>query len=250
MMIFNALSGRGMPTLPVLFFAAFAVFLAGCQAEITGTVNASGRAALTVNTALQTKMAALIRKLSTTGGTPANAPVIDAAALTKSFQKTPGIESASFANKNANAVDGTLVITKIDDFVAGSESKTGTKFITWQQNAAGGSVLIHLDRENGPAVIAAISQDLGNYLGALAAPVATGEESSRQEYLDLVRMMYDANIAQEIAMSDIKISLRFPALPTSIKGGVINGERAEFTIPLTDILVLEKPLDYEVRWGQ
>jgi hypothetical protein len=223
--------------------------LAGCQAEITGTVNASGRAELTVNTALQTKMASLIRKLSAAGGAAANAPVIDAAALNKSFQKTAGIESASFSNKNANTVQGALVITKIDDLAADSQSETWTKFITWRQDAAGGGVFIHLDLENGPAVIAAVSPDLYNYLGALAAPVATGEESSREEYLDLVKMIYDANIANEIAASSIKIILRFPARPTSIKGGVINGERAEFTIPLTDILVLEKPLDIEARWG-
>lgn len=229
-----------------------AVLFSGCQTRITGTLNSAGRAELKVDAALQPKISILLKKLTAAGSGTQDAPLINAAALNNSFHLAPGIESAAFSNKgkNGNAVEGTLVIARIDELVTDSAAKTDTKFIRWQQNTAGGNMLIHLDRENGPAVISAISPDLFNYLTALAAPLATGEESSRQEYLNLVRMLYDANIADEIAASSIKITLRLPARPTSIQGGVINGNNAEFTIPLAGILVLEKPLDYEIRWGE
>jgi len=34
----------------------------------------------------------------------------------------------------------------------------------------------------------------------------------------------------------------------SVRGGTFSGRRAEFSIPLVDILVMETPLSYEVVW--
>jgi hypothetical protein len=42
--------------------------------------------------------------------------------------------------------------------------------------------------------------------------------------------------------------VEFPGVLLSVKGGGFSGNKAEFTIPLVDLLVLEQPLSYEAVW--
>jgi hypothetical protein len=86
------------------------------------------------------------------------------------------------------------------------------------------------------------------YLSALMAPVVLGEYMSSGEYLSLISMVYGRPLADEIAEARIKASIEFPRPVTSVSGGSSSGKRAEFDIPLLDILVLERPLRYEVYW--
>jgi hypothetical protein len=95
-----------------------------------------------------------------------------------------------------------------------------------------------------------LSPEVNQYLSALLAPVATGEVISKAEYLSLVAAIYGKPIADEIAASSIRVVLEFPGTITGIRGGAAKGPKAEFTIPLPDLLVLEQPLSYEISWRQ
>jgi hypothetical protein len=93
-----------------------------------------------------------------------------------------------------------------------------------------------------------ISADVRDYLSALAAPAATGERLSRGEYLDLVGSIYGPGLADEIAAARITASIGLPGPVSSVKGGTLAASQARFDIALVDLLVLEKPLEYEVVW--
>jgi hypothetical protein len=96
--------------------------------------------------------------------------------------------------------------------------------------------------------MALISPEVSDYLSAFMAPVVTGEELSKAEYLDLVSSLYGRALADEIAAARIYASVDFPGPLQSVRGGNFSGRRAEFTVPLIDLLVLENRLEYEVRW--
>jgi hypothetical protein len=93
-----------------------------------------------------------------------------------------------------------------------------------------------------------VSPDVSDYLSALMAPVATGEELSKQDYLALVSSVYGKGIAAEIADARVSLDLELPGTVLSAPGGTFSGRRASFKVPLTDLLVLERPLLYEIRW--
>jgi hypothetical protein len=107
---------------------------------------------------------------------------------------------------------------------------------------------ININRANGPSVIELLSSDVSDYLNALMAPIASGEEITRSEYLELISSFYNRGISDEIASSRIRSSIEFPGAITGIRGGTFSGRRATFDIPLLDLLVLETPLIYEVNW--
>jgi hypothetical protein len=96
--------------------------------------------------------------------------------------------------------------------------------------------------------LSGLSPDIASYLEALMAPIATGEELGKAEYLRLVTSIYNRAISDEIALSRIRAAIDFPGPITNVRGGNFSGRRAEFDIPLLDILVLDTPLSYEVQW--
>jgi hypothetical protein len=246
----------------IIFLCAL---FAACSGQIEGTFSMAAYADLKVSAELQPKTAALIRRLSTRAGATPPA-LLNAAALINSFSQLEGIEKVSFVNKSPNLVDGQLAITRIDELIAehagagrggGGGAGTGTasrRFITWEQNADGGRALIYLDRENGPKVLSFLSASLNDYLSSLLAPISTGEELSLVEYIDMVKSIYGEDIANEIAASRLRLRLKFPAkitsMVTSIQGGTSSVDTVVFDMPLIGLLVLEKPLSCEIKWGK
>ncbi|MDR2865518.1 MAG: hypothetical protein LBV68_07920 [Spirochaetaceae bacterium] len=232
----------------VLFLSALSI---GCSARISGTLNAAGRADLSINAGLGPKASAMMsRILSGTGAS--QSVLLDAQMLNTSLSRLPGIEKALFINKTADSIEGELVITKIDELISKSSGTAGpaSQFVSWEQKGHGGKTVFYLDKTNGPKLIALLSPELSSYLSSIMAPLVTGEELMKKEYLDLISAVYGGAIAQEIAASRIKVSLKFPAKISGIKGGVYKDNTAEFDISLLDILVVETPLSYEIVWGE
>jgi hypothetical protein len=194
-------------------------------------------------------MSALIRSLSRLSADSSRSPqLLDALSISKSLIAAPGIKSVLLRNKNPAAIEGSISIFKADAFLALPGNSGNSNFISYEQTPAGGRLRITLDRSSGPRLLTLFSTDVRDYLSALMAPVATGEALSRQEYLDLVQSVYGKAIAEEISASRIQLNIDFPGSISTIRGGRAAENRAEFTIPLSELLVLERPLLYEVFW--
>jgi hypothetical protein len=215
-----------------------------CAARINGPLAADGSAALAVNVSLEPRMAALITRLSAAGG-QRGANVLDGPAIARSMSNAPGIASVSFANTASAAIEGPLRISAIGDFLAVG-SRGG--FITFEQAGQGGRCVISINRETGPQILGLLSSEITGYLEAIMAPLATGEKLSKAGYLEEVGMIYGKAVSDEIAGSRIRASIDFPGQVANVKGGTFSGKRAEFNVPLLDLLVLETPLSYEVVW--
>ena len=229
----------------LLFCLSFAVLpFFSCTARINGPLNPDGSADISINASLEPRTAALIRNLSAAAGAPAGALILDGPAIARSMSEAPGVSSVSFENTGPAAIDGNARISRIGEFLASSRSN----FISFEQGPAGGHCQISINRETSPEILALLSPEVAVYLAALMAPIATGEALDRAEYLFLVSTVYSRAIADEISGSRIRASVTFPGNISSVKGGTYTGRRADFDIPLLDLLVLETPLSYEVNW--
>ncbi len=174
---------------------------------------------------------------------------MDGAAISQSMSAAPGIDSVSLKNTSPSSLEGTVKIAKINEFLsaAGFED-AGKRFITFEQEASGGRCGININLENGPSILEMFSPEAASYLNALMAPIATGEELNKSEYLDLVTSVYNKTISDEIAASRVCASIEFPGAVKSVSGGTFNGKTADFDIALLDLLVLETPLALEALW--
>jgi len=234
-----------------LLVMAFLLLCVSCASQINGSLKGDGQADLQIYAALEPRMAALIGGLAAaTGAAQPGAPILNGPAIAASMSSAPGIASVSLKNTTPAAIEGPVKIAKIGDFLA--PSSKNARFINFEQNAsgkaAGGKCAINLNLDSGPEILSLISPEINDYLAALMAPLATGEVMTKAEYLMLVGSVYGRSIADEIARAFIRASIDFPGQVQSVKGGTFSGKRAEFAIPLLDILTLETPLSYEVTW--
>ncbi len=221
------------------------LFFVSCSARMTGVIHESGAADISIRASLEPKTAALLKSFSQSPGDFS----IDGAAIGKSMAAAPGISSALLQNMDPTTIDGPVKISKIDDFLVTGTSKNDVyRLARYTQNSGGGSLTINLDLSKGPELIGLFSSDVADYLDAIMAPVATGEVLTVKEYLDLVTSVYGGNISNEIKNAMVTISLTMPGTVKSVKGGGFVKNQANFSVPLTDLLVLEKPVVYEIIW--
>jgi hypothetical protein len=225
-----------------------ALGLVSCGASISGRLERGGAGDFNISTALAPGVAGKMRDFSALaqenpadGGLLINAPAIAA-----SLSKAPGVAQASLRNTGPASLEGLIKVASLGEFLAPS-GKAG--FISFQENPGGGGrASIVLNRETAPAVLALISPDVAYNLMFLFAPIATGDELSKEEYLTQVTLIHGGAVAAEIAGARIRVSVEFPGPLVSVRGGAFSGGRAEFTVPLADLLVLEQPLSYEAVW--
>ena len=234
--------------LHILFAFPVLALLFSCSARIEGVVREGGAADITISTALEPRAIALIRSIRGFMGEAANAPILDGPAISQSIAAAPGVLTAFLVNSGPTALDGTIAIANVGDFLAAGDAEG--QFITFIEGQTPGSssIVVSLDRDSAPDLISRLAPELTEYLSVLMAPVVLGENISRQEYLNLIAMVYGRPLADEIAAARVRASIQFPRQLTAIQGGTAAGNRAEFDIALVDLLVMQTPLRYEISW--
>jgi hypothetical protein len=227
---------------PLWIPVAAVMLLASCSGQITGAVQTNEQGEFIIEAELAPASARLLAPLSPSAAQ--SMPVLDAGVISRSLKDAPGVAAAQMRNTSPENIVGSIGFSKISDFLMAGEFR----FITWEQGPASGRAVIAIDRSKGPQMIALLSQDVADYLSAVMAPIATGELLSKTEYLRLVTSVYGAAIAREIENAEITASIGFPGHITMAQGGDFSGSTARFRAKLLDLLVLEQPLGYEVRW--
>lgn len=234
------------------FFLVSAAIFTGCAARIDGVVREGGAANLRVSTSIGPRTSALIRSFMTFMSENEQTPTLDGAAISRSMATAPGIEQVSLKNTGPASLEGSISLTRVGDFLSlsGASGGSGKRFITYTEGraAASSSIIINLDRNSAPELISMLSPEVEENLSALMAPAVLGETSTRQEYLSLLTSFYGRPLSDEIAAARIRVLMEFPRPVAELKGGTASGKQAQFDIPLTDILVLEKPLQFEIIW--
>jgi hypothetical protein len=228
-----------------LFLAVFPLF--SCATRIDGSLASNGASQMSVSTSLMPRITSLVRTLAAAGGQE-NSLLLNGPALAKSMtDSSSGNVTASFKNTSPSAIEGNLNIKNINRFLSSLSGKA-ERFVEFEQDKNGGKCKFYIDLDGGYEILNLISPEIAAYLSVLMAPVATGEEMTKAEYLALVSSVFSKAVSDEIAFARIRINVSFPGQVTSAAGGTFKGKSAEFDIPLLDVLVLETPLTYEVSW--
>jgi hypothetical protein len=231
---------------PVLLVFALACLLGSCAATISGVLERGGSGNLEISAALRPAFTAKMRDFRAfSQGAEAAGPLIDAPEIARSLSAAPGMGRVTFRSAGHEDLEGTAAITRLGEFLR-PPGRAG--FIDFTENSTGGRVLITLNRETVPAMLSLISPDVAYYLNFLFAPIVTGDELSEEEYLEQISLFHNPAVAEELAQSEIRVSVEFPGPLTTVRGGTFSGRTAEFVIPLTELLVLARPLSYEAAW--
>jgi hypothetical protein len=221
------------------------LLLLSCSGQADVAIRQNGAAEISLEFSLGAHSAALLRSFSALMGARTG-PVLDGPALAASISGAPGVAGAELANRDPASIGGSITLTRIDEFLRfPAAPNEGLPFITWDR---AGKLAFFLDRETSPVLMALFSAEAGDYLSALMAPCATGDPLSREEYAALLGSVYGRALADEVSAARVGLSVEVPGTITAVRGGDFRGRRARFEIPLLDLLVLDRPLHYEVSW--
>jgi hypothetical protein len=236
------------PTFRLAFFAAFAAVLgASCAARYDIALSADGSAGAVLQASVQPQTAALIASFS--GGT---GPILAAADLAKALKAAPGVRAGTveLANPDARSLRGSFGIASAEAFLrpAGDGAAAAAALVKLERRGDGGKISLRIDRGSAPALLAALSPTVADYLDALMAPAVTGEDLDVAGYLAAVKSVYGKAVADEIAAAKLILALQLPGPAVAVRGGVAKERTAEFAVPLADLLVLKTPLVLEAEW--
>jgi hypothetical protein len=229
-----------------------AAALASCSGEISGVLRKDGSADIQARSALLPSVTALVGAVSGGGAT-----TLDAKTISASFSSARGIEKADFRNTTPSSVGGVISVSHVNEFLRGQNSR----LIEYTQDGSGGRLAISLDRTNAPGIVRLLSPDIADYLSCLMAPCSSQDWqfiTTKTEYLRQIKATYNTlrgnkglgnTLASDLRNAVVRLSLELPGTVASAKGGSFSGKRASFEVPVLDLLVLEKPITYEVLWN-
>jgi len=236
-----------------------------CSAKYDLRLEQQGSAQVSLSATLSPRTVALIAGLSAfaqggAGGrasstsAPTTFRALDTASLSRTLKALSGVSKVDLRNTTPNSVSGGFFIADLERILI-SAPLTGGKPMTEiasvfkvERSASGGRISMNLSSASAPAFLAALSPEIRDYLEALMAPIAMGEKMGAADYLDLVELVYGPTIASELRTSVITVALELPAPAFNVHGGSSQGTRVDFSIPLVDILTLDKPISLAASW--
>lgn len=116
---------------------------------------------------------------------------------------------------------------------------------------------ISLSRESVNAIINQLPPETADLLELLMAPVFTGEQLSRSEYLEIISAAYGEKIAKEIATATCTLCINAPTEIASTHVSTTNTSDIQVTrtkktatvyIPLPLLLTLDETTDIYITW--
>jgi hypothetical protein len=223
------------------------VLLTACSSSLAATLRPDGSAALSIQADIPSPLAARFRALSGGGRKDAKPlPLFDAEAIRESIAKRPYLAISSLSVPNPDSLRAEIAIKKVVDLAQAEEIKK-SGLVSVAAGPGWTELRIRLDRGGASASIALFPGIDPYLIDALSPPVLEDEPLTAVEYrMNLKTILASAMPAMEAAA--ITVSLAAPGQVLSSGGGALAGNVLTTKIPIIDALVLEKPIEFWIRW--
>jgi hypothetical protein len=215
--------------------------LSACSVAMVATLRSDQQVDVTFSGTIKPKVASLLHDFGSSNQNKSG-PLISAAEITASLQKVPELAQVVTKDIAQQGLEGRFKVVNPETL------SQRFPFVNQKLETEESSFSLTLNRETAPQLLSLFTAEVRDYLDALMAPIATGENLTKSDYLALVSSVYGKTIAEEIASSKITLEVHVPGTIRSVSGGTGSGAKAFFTIPLVDLLVIEKPLVYRIVW--
>jgi len=193
-----------------------------------------------------------IRAFASSSGSAASSavPLFDAGAVTKAIS-TRGMVVLESKVPTIRSYIGAYAIK---DIAAVLSSDTDlAKILVYASGEGWASLRLRIDRDNAAVLtrlFPGIDQDL---LEALQPPALYDNPVSTQEYRSMLAGLLGKTAAGSLDGLVFKLVLDLPgAVTESVAGALVDpsGRRVTLVIPALDAMVLEKPVDFRVKWKE
>lgn len=200
--------------------AAFALFFTSCTTEINLELNKDGSVKASFNGTTGKGFEKLIRN---TQGLKEGQAIFDVKEIKKELTAS-GLSSVTVESKTGKDLSLSMVDTKRNSnfFTSGLVSLKNNRIVI----SLNPSTMEKFYNLSDPQIVL--------YLDMLLSPVFNQEEMSPEEYEEVITSFYGKDVAKEIKETQVKLKIKNP-----------DGSKAEYKLPLIDLLTLNKSLQLE-----
>jgi hypothetical protein len=238
-----------MKKMSVVYLAAVTVlcfFFFSCSPRLLITVEDQNSGSLVFNTETGTAVESLIRSVS---GAANQTPLFEREKISRSLAEAGlTVTDISFPDNT-----GIAISAQVPDFTKKNPSMPNAFSISSQSGIT--TMTVTVSEQILKTAAALMPPETVAYLDLLMAPVFSGEQLSRSEYIDLFAMVYGDTVASEMKKAHMYITLKSPhpiktaTVSDSAAAQVsFTGNEATFAIPLDLILTKSDTTIFTVSW--
>ncbi|HTX73223.1 MAG TPA: hypothetical protein VMC79_10400 [Rectinemataceae bacterium] len=224
--------------------ALLVLVLGSCASSVAAALGPDGGASISVSAAVPALVASKLRALAQTGET---APLFDLAAIRRSLAKEAGVSVLSLSSGSPNSLQANFSVASLSRLAASPELQN-TALLTPERGPGWTGIRIRLERGEASA-LAKLFPGIDPYiLDALSPPALEQDPVSADEYRTMLTSVLGQKAMSELDSTRVSVSLTAPATVLESGGGELHGKTLELSLPIIDILVLEKPVEFWLRW--
>ncbi|HUX38970.1 MAG TPA: hypothetical protein VMV44_13805 [Rectinemataceae bacterium] len=230
------------PTLGLLALGAIVALLSACSARLDSRLDAAGGADVSAKVSMPESLAAKLRAMA---GMPASVPLFDASAARKALEARPGVSAVKASCPDPDSLDLAVSVT---DLAAALAAPDIAGLV--ERDATGGTqrLRIRLSREHGKALLALVPGLDPSLVEALSPPALGGDDYSKQDYREALGSIIGTKSLPALDAASVSMTVKVPGDIVSYSGGKAEGSTWSVSVPLLDILVLEKPIELTLSW--
>lgn len=239
----------GALCLGAVFLAAILV-LASCSASVASAIRQDGGARVSIEAEMPPTVAAKLRKLAGAGGSQqaaAPASIFDAVAIRKALAERPGVEVLEIAQPNPDSIRMALSIRSIKELSDSPELK-GSGIIGIERGPSSTEFRLRLERGKAKAFSALLPGLDPSLTEALSPPALEEDPLSLSEYKTMLKSVLGEKAMPAMEAAELRLSITAPNAVIASEGGTLDGATLKASIPLLELLALEKPIDIRLRW--
>jgi hypothetical protein len=230
-------------------FLAAAILLTSCSASVSSAIRADGSAGISVRAEVPPLLSARFRKLAAAGGSASAGPFFDAAAIRKSIAARPSLSLVELSAPSQDSIRAEINARSLAELAASPDLRN-SGLIALSRGEGWVECRFRLDRGNARSISALFPGVDPRLMDALSPPALEEDPVTVAEYTTMLRSVLGEKAMPSLDSTNISISLTAPGSAIASGGGSLSGSTLTVTIPAVQALVLEKPIEFWLRWKQ
>jgi len=221
--------------------------LASCAGRVDTTILKDGGARVILKSEIPQQLALRIRDF---GRIPATTPLFDPETARSSLDARPGVKVESMDAPTKESINATVLIADMkrltsEGDIADAKLASITKDKGWTE------LRIRLSRDNAKAVYRLIPGIDKRLVEALSPPALEEDPVTPAEYrLNLETAVIGKKAMPSFDQAGVDITIKAPSALLGSGGGKVSGSTLSLRIKLFDLLTLEKPIEFWLRWKE
>jgi hypothetical protein len=245
------MEGNNMNRFLFLFVPIFfGLIFSSCSGNYTVLLGDNNNADISFNTnvdsATLTAVTDKLKSLSSSDIKNEQVSFFDQIQFTKGLNSLKGVNDVSVKKETQDRISGSF---SISDLTKLEPSNSSTKLFTITHYQGKKTLIFTLTKSNAKTAFQLFPGINASLIDALSPPALYEDELTQDEYRQNLLLFFGKNHISAVDTSKYTITLIIPGHILSSSGLSVSGNKATCTFSLLDLLVLNKPIQFQITWN-